>query len=245
MGDTWGALVFADRHDSGALTRAAKRGTLRRLGRGIYTGLVDLDPVDVVNQHLDEIVAHEFPGAVFVDRSARNPRPLHGELFVAHPRLRPVELTGLVVHPRPGAPAGGDVPLPRGLWLSSPARGLLDNLARVHGNRRMLRTMDRAAVQDWVGELLSEQGEAFVDSVRDHARRIAGDLGRTRELDELDDLLEAALNTEPRDDASALPADATGIGLTLPVPVDSGDRDDQPVESPPLRPTTTLGHHLL
>jgi hypothetical protein len=191
----WGRLVFAGEHDAAALSRAVARGTLRRLGRGVYTGAVDDDPAAVVGDHLYEIIAHDFPGAVFVDRSARNPRPTNGRIFVAHDRQRPVELAGLVVHPRPGGHADGDISLPHGLWLASPARGLLDNLAPRRGPNASRRLLEREAIEDWVEELLVARGEPFLNSVRDHARRIAAEIGRARELEILDGIIGAALTT--------------------------------------------------
>lgn len=195
VAETWSELVFADQHSTPALSRAVQRGTLRRLGRGIYTGLVEAEPAEVVDHHLYDIVAHEFPGAGFVDRSARTPRPDGGALYLAHTRRRPLQVAGVVMYPRPGSAADGDVPLPRGLWLSSPARGLLDNLKANHGNSSLRRTMDREALEEWIEDLLGSRGEAYLNQVREHARRIAGELGRKREFTILDGLIGAALTT--------------------------------------------------
>lgn len=192
---TWSALVFADEHDAAVLTRAVQRGTLQRLGRGIYSGEVAADPAELVGDHLWAILEHEFPGAVFVDRSARTGRPVDGQVFVAHSRQRPVSLSGLTIRPRKGRPAEGDIPAGHGLWLSSPARGLLDNLNPQRPTTRDDRSMSRLDVEEWLEDLLQRHGEHFLHSVRDHARRIAGPLGRTGSLRTLDALIGAALAT--------------------------------------------------
>lgn len=196
MDQTWSALVFADEHDAAVLTRAVQRGTLQRLGRGIYSGETGADPAALVGDHLWPILEHEFPGAVFVDRSARTGRPVDGEVFLAHSRQRPVELSGLTIRPRKGAPVEGDIPAGHGLWLSSPARGLLDNLAPRRPSTRGDRALSRLDVEEWLEDLLQRHGEHFLHSVRDHARRIAGPLGRTAALRTLDALIGAALATQ-------------------------------------------------
>lgn len=213
----WDRLVFAGEHDAAALSRAVSRGTLRRLGRGIYTGSVDEDLADVVTDRLYEIIAHTFPGAVFVDRSARNPRPTAGRIFVAHDRQRPVELAGLAVYPRPGHQVEGDISLPHGLWLASPARGLLDNLAPRRSTNATRRLLEREAVEDWVEELLVARGEPFLNSVRDHARRISEEIGRTREFKILDGIIGAALTTRPSSGLQSPRLAARAVG----VPYDS------------------------
>ena len=79
----WDDLVWASDHDRTALSRAATRGTLRRLSSGLYTGAVDEEPADIVARHLRTILAHDLPGAVIADRSAKvGGTPVGGELFV-------------------------------------------------------------------------------------------------------------------------------------------------------------------
>ncbi len=75
-------ILFTDEGDRFALSQAARRGTIRRIARGIYTRSRD-DFSVVVRRNLWAIAAHEFPGAVITDRSARRQyhdrcdRPLH------------------------------------------------------------------------------------------------------------------------------------------------------------------------
>lgn len=66
---TWPDIVFAGEADSAVLSRAVRRGTLRRVAAGIYTPHAVVSPEDVVRRHLWRIVAHELPGAVIADRS--------------------------------------------------------------------------------------------------------------------------------------------------------------------------------
>jgi hypothetical protein len=199
---TWPDIVFSGEHDAAALSRAVKRETLRRLGRGVYTGDLTSDPADIVRRHLFEIVAHEFPGAVFVDRSATTGgRPAAGAVFLDHPRQRPVELPGVTIWPRHGpGPQPDDMPMPGGSRLSSQARALLDNLAPARANARVRRTLEPGDVEEWIDRLVRLRGADGINALRDQARALAPAIGRTKEMERLDALIGAALTT--RDDAT-------------------------------------------
>jgi hypothetical protein len=196
----WPDIVFASEHDPAALSRAVARGTLRRLARGLYSGDLATAAEPLVEQHLLTIVGHEFPGAVLVDRSAASGgRPVDGALFVDHPRQRPVTLPGVVVWPRRGpGPQPGDMDMPAGLKLSSEARALLDNLAPTRPRARVTRTLAPVAVEEWIDRLVRDRGPDDVNVIRDQARELAPVLQRTAEMERLDALIGAALNT--RDD---------------------------------------------
>ena len=76
----WKELVWSSDHDRTSLSRAAGRGTLARLSPGLYTSAVTDAPADVVRRNLHTIVAHELPGAVIADRSARHGgEPIDGD----------------------------------------------------------------------------------------------------------------------------------------------------------------------
>src|SRR5271165_2610752 len=152
----WPELVFSGDADRSVLSRAVERGTLRRLSRGIYTGVVDDDPTEVVRRNLLRIVGHELPGAVIVDRSARRAGPVDGLLVVDHSRTRPLELPGVTVLPRRGpGHVDGDMEMPEGLWIASVARQLLDNLDRSRGSAR--RTLTDEEIESFVDTLIRER----------------------------------------------------------------------------------------
>ncbi len=188
----WGELVWAADHDTAVLSRAAQRGTLLRLGTGLYTGAVDDGPAEVVSRNLWPILAHELPGAVIVDRSARaGGQPVGGELLVAHSRRHPLELPGLTIVPRPGpGPLEQDMSLPGGISLASEARTMLESLARPGGRR-----LGRHEVEAWIDDLSAHGGEERVNALRDLARRIAPDLRALTAFAVLQRLAAAALST--------------------------------------------------
>jgi fido (protein-threonine AMPylation protein) len=203
QGRNWEDVVFATDHFSSALTRAVRRGRLRRLARGIYTGDLTSDPGAIVLRNLWSIVAHEFPGAVISDRSVPSGgMPKDGLLFVVHDRQRPVTLPGVEIVPRVGPRhVEGDMELPEGIWISSTERSLLDNLAPARSTMRHRRTLTQAEIEDWIELLLQQRGEAGLNELRDRARSIAPKLGREREFTNLSRLISAALMT--RDDVTA------------------------------------------
>jgi len=144
------------------LSRRAKSGRAQRLAPGIYADGATLPPKDVARQHLLEIVAAIWPGAVLCGRTALSGgQPEGGTLFVALPeptRKSPLELPGVTITPVVGpGDLPGDMPLPEGLFLSGPARCLVENID-LPGRRPSFRA-GTAAVEDRI-DWLSRSGGA-------------------------------------------------------------------------------------
>jgi len=202
-------IIFAAEGNRFTLSKAASRGTLRRVSRGIYTRSRN-DLASVVRRNLWAIVGHEFPGAVISDRCARRLGPEEpGVLTVVHPRTRPMDLPGLRIVPRPGAgPLTGDTALPFGLWGASTERGMLDNLAGI-GERYL----DDEALEGWIVDIAAKSnGARRLNGIRDRARQLAPALGRRRVIDRLDELISAALATGPASVASSQVLQAWAAG---------------------------------
>jgi Fic family protein len=208
----WPDLVFFDEYDRAVLSRAVQRGTLQRVARGIYARDTAADPAEIVRRHIWRILAHELPGAVIADRSVcTGGMPADGALYVVHSRRRPLDLPGLTIFPRAGTGAvHGDMQLPDGLWMSSTARALLDNLVTGRGAERRL---TREEIEEWIERLLQQRGEDGLNALRDNARSIAAELGREVQLRELDTLISAALTTQSSVElvSPALRARAAGV----------------------------------
>jgi hypothetical protein len=191
-------LVYASENDKDELSRARRRGDLVRIASGIYTSETDKPVEEVVRRRLWQIVGHEMPGAVIVDRSARDGGyGVDGTLYLVASRRRALELPGLKIVPRAGAgPLPGDMSLPDGLYMSGVARGLLENLAPT---RRAAdgssRTLTREEVEVWLNELCTSRGEGFLNRLRDEARKLVEPLGAGKAMPTLDALISAALNT--------------------------------------------------
>jgi hypothetical protein len=187
----WPDLVFADEANRSTLARAAREGRLIRLGPGIYTP--SHDPEGAVRRNWAQIVAHELPGAVIADRSARTGSPdRDGGLAVIHSRRRPLVLPGLTVTSRPGGgPLPGDTQIMLGLWLSSQGRAMIDNAARSGA-----RYLSPAELEAWIVDLAA-RGETSLNRVRDEARAVADATGRMTVFARVNRLIAAALATGP------------------------------------------------
>lgn len=204
----WPEIVFAGDAPRETLSRAATAGRLTRLARGIYTPSKDAPEV-VVRRNWMQILAREFPGAVIVDRAARSLQPVEGRLAVDHRRRHALELPGLAIDPRQGpGPLAGDIAAPEGIWLSSPARGMLDNLG---GSGE--RYLSRGEVEHWVGDIVARHGERRINEIRDAARTIAEPMRRKGAFDQLRAIVAAALSSGPAEAVvtPALRARAAGL----------------------------------
>jgi len=178
---------------------------MTRLGPGIYTPCRDTEAT--VLRNWAQIVAHEFPGATLVDRSARAGSPGEdGVLTVAHRRRRPLRLRGLTIVPRPGGVLPGDTPIMLGLWLSSQGRAMIDNAAGSGA-----RYLAQAELEAWIVDLAA-RGGTTLNRVRDEARAVAETTGRSAAFARVDRLIAAALATGPAEPSAtrALRARAAG-----------------------------------
>lgn len=193
-------IIFTDETNRFALSQATRRGTLRRISRGIYTRSRD-DLSAVVRRNIWVIVAHEFPGAVITDRCARRHAVSDvGMLTVVHDRTRAMTLPGLTIAPRRGpGQLPGDIPIAPGLWGASAERGMLENLRR--SGRRYL---SGAEVEGWIVDLAAQSnGVDRLNDLRDRAKSLASTERWERAYDRLNSLIRAALVTGNAADAKS------------------------------------------
>ncbi len=75
---------------------------------------------------------------------------------------------------------------------------MLDNLVPTRKNGPIRRTLEPIEVEDWIDQLVRHEGPERINAIRDEARELAPELRRASEMQRLDALIGAALNT--RDD---------------------------------------------
>ena len=193
-------VVFAADVPAATISDRVRRGELARLATGVYTSDVTSDPAAVVAREWHSIAGRMFPGAVITDRSAVRGGPVDGVLYLAHDsRARRVDLPGLSVTARPGAPPlDGDIPLPGGLHQAGKGRALAENARRTRSrDGRVRRTLDAAELGDWVDRLCQVDGPERLARYRERAEQVADAVGaRQEEVKALSQLIGAALGSQ-------------------------------------------------
>ena len=207
--DAMPEVFVSNEQIASAVSRAVKRGDLRRLARGLYTRDLSSPPEEIVARHLWHIVGLLCPGAVIADRTALEHGPASdGSVFVSAGSRREVRLPGLWLRARKGpGPLEGDRPFVGGLHLPSPARAFLENMAPSRARKGVARTLPREEIERRLESDIRTRGEPYINELRDTARRLAPELGLEREATELDRLIGALL-------ASRAARLQTGAGAT-------------------------------
>ncbi len=188
--------------DSRWASRAAGRGEIRRLARGLHSTNLSEAPARLVRRRWYDVAALYFPAAV--DRSAAAAGPAtDGSLFIDVGRRpinpRPVALPGLTLRPRSGpGPVAGDVPF-AGLRMASPARIALDNLRPSRARASVSRTLRREELEERLDRLARIRGSEALNELRDQARVIAPALDAHAQFVRLDELVGALLGTRDAD----------------------------------------------
>lgn len=151
------AIYTSDNFSRTELQRQVAAGRLQRLVNGIYSDDTARTPEEVVQREWRAIVGKVMPGSVVTYANAFTGHPDEGELNVSHPRRRPLLLPGLTVRPdMVGRQDPDDIPYGDGIFLASPARGLIDN-SEDHPGRptTRVRKLSRSQLHDHVVELVN------------------------------------------------------------------------------------------
>lgn len=162
-----GVLEQATATTQQQLGRMARSGRALRLAPGLYAVGASLPPEQVAQHHLYDIIAAVLPQGVICGRSAlTGGRPVNGFIYVAHPkpsRMAPLRLPGCAVVPVVGpGPLPGDMKMSAGLFLSGPARSLIEN-ADVRGRRAKHRAGTKA-IEDRIDDLARVGGTGRVQA---------------------------------------------------------------------------------
>ncbi len=186
-------------HISSEVSRRVAAGRLRKLATRLYTRNLDDDADTIVRRNLWNIVAGYFPGALIADRTAIELEPAEdGSICLVSPRGSEVELPGVIVRPRRGAPRQtSDLPfMNKGLHLSSSARAYLDNLRSSRARRgRVRRTLSRIEIEERLEGLMASAGVEVCNRLRDEAQLMARDIDRESEFLQLDAIVSAMAGT--------------------------------------------------
>ncbi|MCP5069704.1 MAG: cell filamentation protein Fic [bacterium] len=193
-------IFFDDVASRTTLSKAVGDGRLRRIAPRIYTADLTSDPSGIVAANWSELCNHLLPGAAIVDRSAVTSGVIQdGTITVAADTSRTsIRLPGLEIRIRRGSAEDTDLPWSHGLFMSSPARALLDNLEPSRSrDGRPSRTLSRAELEDWIASKHIAWGPERTDRLRVEARDLAEATGRSEHIETIDSLFEQLAGIEP------------------------------------------------
>ena len=183
---------------AGAVSRAVRAGTLRRLASRLYAGNLNDAPEAIVRRNLWSIVTGYFPGALIADRTGLENAPAaDGSVCLVAAAGRDIALPGCILRPRRGAPPlPTDRPFLDGLFLSSTARAYVENMRPSRGRGgRLARTLSRREIEERLDALIRRSGEDAANRLRAEIREAGAALGLQDEAAALDSLIGALLGT--------------------------------------------------
>ena len=167
--------------NNGRLSRLTSAGQAFRAAKGLYVVGAGLPRADALKYHRFAVIAHAWPGAVLVDRTAlAGGNPVDGWMFVAHPappRVTDLRLDGLSISVRVGpGPLPGDIAMPNGLYLSGQARKLIENVDRPGqpARGRPARQAGTSVVEDTIDEIARVGGAGQIAHVLSELDVIGG-----------------------------------------------------------------------
>lgn len=194
-----GQVVVSTAGNRTAIHRAVQAGQLRKLASRIYTTDREQAPEKIVRTHCWAIAGALFPGALIADRTALEQRPAEdGSVFlVTDRRTTDLVLPGVTFRLRRGHPPaeGHDLPFMEGLWMSSQARALLDNLRPTRQRGHVRATFSREELEGFLERVLRQGGADVLNRLRDEARTLASRLGMAARFRELENLIGGLLGT--------------------------------------------------
>ena len=193
-------IFFDDVASRTTLSKAVGDGRIRRVAPRIYTADLRSELAEIVGANWSGLCNHYLPGAVIVDRSAATPGVIRdGTLTVAADTTRTsIKLPGLEIRIRRGAPHESDLSWSNGLYMSSPARALLDNLEPSRSRSgRPSRTLSLNELEDWIAGKYIAWGPERTDRFRAETRDLAESTGRSEHITVIDSLFEQLAGVEP------------------------------------------------
>jgi hypothetical protein len=194
-----GEIVISTEQNRVAIHRAVRSGKLRKLAFRIYTSNLTDAPEKIIRSNCWAIAGALFPQALISDRTAIENRPAEdGSIFlITQKRGSDLELPGIAFRPRrgPGPIEGYDTPFLGGLWMSSQARALMDNLRPTRQRSHVRSTLAREELEQYLDKMLRNSGAAAVNRIRDQAKEIAPLLGMPDQAEKLSAIIGGMMGT--------------------------------------------------
>src|SRR5579872_7336845 len=173
------------------ISRAVRRGEVRKLHGRLYTRNLADAPEAVIRRNLWSVVGQLFPRTVVSHRTALEMRPTaRGTVFLSGRYDRTVALPGLRIRQIKGpGPLEGDMPFVQTLHIASQARAYLEVLKARTVRGADSPSLPRAQIEERLNTLVQRSGEAQSNQLRDQARALREALEAQEACAELDAIL--------------------------------------------------------
>lgn len=182
------------------LWKAVNSGLIRRIAPRIYTADLTSDAAEIVLANWAELCGHFLPGALIVDRSAAEGGILQDGILTvaANTNRKSIKLPGLEIRIRQGGPYESDPPWSHGLYMSSSARVLVDNLELSRSRSgRPSRTLPLSELEDWIASKWVAWGAERANRLRAEARDLAQETDRPEHIPTIDMLFDQLAGKKP------------------------------------------------
>jgi hypothetical protein len=191
-------FILSTTETSKAIARAVEANKLREIGSRLYTSNLREKPEELIRRKIWDVVATMVPNAVIVDRTALERKPASdGSVFLVGTSNREIELPGVTLKVRKGTPLpGDDLPMRSGLYISSHARMLVENMAVSRARSGVARTVPRHDIEAFLVQRLRVNGEEGLNILRDQIKVVGKALGLQKNADELDGMIGTLLGTK-------------------------------------------------
>ncbi|MBF0198069.1 MAG: Fic family protein [Planctomycetes bacterium] len=199
--------------DSPAAFRMVKRGELRKLFSKVYTTDLESDPEALVMTFRYELLSFFCKGCVFSHRTAFKMHSGERTIFLSGPKARTFTWPGLTVKVLAG-PGNHDNDMSfKGLYISSPARALLENLQVSKTINGINKCISREEIETELDGDLDAKGEDYLKKIKGEAGQIAKTFGWESEYSRLSNLIGALLQTRDAVFLKSKKAKARAMGL--------------------------------
>ena len=210
-------IIFSssDSATSQQISKLEKEGTIRKLANRVYTSNLEDTPEDITRRNLFHILGHLYPGALLSHRSAFEFAPTAtGQIFLTYTYTRKAQLPGITVRLLAGnKPIKGDTIFSGELYLSQRERALLENMESSRKPGPDSKTLTYPEIEEKLEQIIRVNGEDELNAVRDKARKIAKEVGLTKEFTKLNKIISALLTTKPSSILKSPVASARAFGV--------------------------------
>jgi len=210
-------IIFSssDSATSQQISKLEKEGAIRKLANRVYTSNLVDSLEDITRRNLFHILGHLYPGALLSHRSAFEFSPTStGQIFLTYSYTRKAQLPGITVRLLAGhKPIKGDTIFSGELYLSQRERALLENMESSRKPGPDSKTLTYPEIEEKLEQIIRVNGEEELNEVRDKARKIAKEIGLTKEFAKLNKIISALLTTKPSSILKSPVATARAFGV--------------------------------